>query len=96
MRLKHQSAIKRSSIGHYYGHQFNTIRLSQTRKHARTHAPDNTDRKSVILVNSESERECCKDAFVALNISLFCHAQPNTSILIIFFSKNRHYILLSG
>lgn len=36
MRLKHQSAIKRSSIGHYYGHQFN-IRFAYL-KHSRTHA----------------------------------------------------------
>lgn len=57
-RLKHQSAIKRSSIGHYYGHQFN-IRLAYL-EHARTHAHLHgmtVEIENQLLANSERERK---------------------------------------
>lgn len=58
---KHQSAIKRSSIGHYYGQQFN-IKFAYL-KHARTHARLHgiTLIENQLLVNSKQAGESERD-----------------------------------
>lgn len=95
-RLKHQSPIKRSSIGRYYGHQFNTrfAYLKHARTYARLHGI--TLIENQLLANSKQEREgrpseqegeLKRRSFVALSIPSCCLAPPNASTLIIYFAK---------